>query len=146
MATSPATPSDLSNRSLRTLTSQELNVAETLLGDAWNILLSRVPSVSTRLDATPVDAVFRALVIQIQCAMVLRVLNNPDGKLEEAGDDYRYRLDAAVSTGALYLSDSEAGLLSAGDDSSDTAFTIKPAGFIDRTWESQWLTVGSRYL
>lgn len=130
MATSPATQTDLSNRSLRALTTQELTVGTVLLGDAWNIILGQVPSVGTRLDTTPVDVVFKALVVQIECAMVLRVLNNPDGKFEESGDDYSYRRDSAVSTGALYLSDAEAGLLNVGDGQSTGAFTIKPAGLV----------------
>jgi hypothetical protein len=50
---------------------------------------------------------FLRLVMQVQCAMVLRVLNNPDGVLEESGDDYTRRLDATVSTGELYATDSE---------------------------------------
>jgi hypothetical protein len=131
MATSPASSADLSVRSLRTpaLTAQELAVGETLLGDAWNIILSRVPSVAARLDASPTDPLFAALVVQIQCAIVLRVINNPDGKLEESGDDYRYRLDASVSTGALYLSDAEAALLGNGAGMATGAFTIRPGGW-----------------
>lgn len=129
----PATEFDLQNRSLRTLSGQELTVGETLLDDAWNVIVSRVPSVVARLDAIPADLIFRALVVQIQCAMVLRVLNNPSGKLEEAGDDYRYRLDSAVSTGALYLSDAESNLLGIGDGGSDSAWTIEPAG---NTWSN----------
>jgi hypothetical protein len=70
---------------------------------------------------------FRSLVIQVQCAMVLRVMNNPEGKLEETSDDYTYRLDQAVSTGALYLSDAETLLLGS-SGGSETAFTIKRAG------------------
>ena len=126
MASSPATATDLSNRSLRTLTTQETTVGGVLLGDAWNIIVAKVPSADARLDA----AAFESLVVQIQCAMVLRVLNNPDGKLEEAGDDYRYRLDQAVSTGALYISDAETALLGTNDSGSDGAFTIRPGGVV----------------
>ena len=125
MADNPATESDLANRSLRTLTARELEVGATLLDDAWNIVLGARPNVADRLDATPPPTAFRGLVVQILCAMVLRVLNNPDGKLEEQGDDYRYRLDQAVSTGALYLSDAELARLSEGDEVSDGAFTIR---------------------
>lgn len=127
MATNPASGTDLLRRSLRTLSDKEVQVGSTLLGDAWTAILTRVPSVSTRLDIVPLDTTFQALVIQIECAMVLRVLNNPDGKLEETGDDYSYRLDAAVSTGALYLTDTEAGLLTASGGSVG-AFTIRPVG------------------
>lgn len=118
----PATTSDLQARSFRTLTSQELTVGGTLLEDAYSIVLARVPSVGDRVS----DTAFRALVVQVQCSMVLRVLRNPDGKLEESIDDYRYRLDQAVSTGALYISDDEAKLLGVGDGASDGAFTITP--------------------
>lgn len=126
MAASPALASDLTDRSLRALTSQEVAVGTVLLSDAFSILVARVPSVVSRLDT--VDAAFRSLVVQVQCAMVLRVLNNPDGKLEETGDNYSYRLDAAVSTGALYLSDAEAVLLEQGNTSPAGGFTISPYG------------------
>lgn len=118
--TGPATTDDLQARSFRTLSANELEVGGTLLDDAYNIILVRVPSTADRL----LDAAFGAVVVQVQCAMVLRVLRNPDGKLEESVDDYRYRLDQAVSTGALYLSDAEAALLGAGDGASDGAWTI----------------------
>jgi len=125
MATNPATSADLQARSLRTLTAQELAVGDVLLEDAWNIIVTRLPSVATRLDAVPLDEAFESLVIQVQTSMVLRVINNPDGKLEEHVDDYSYRIDSARSTGALYLSEYELDILGSGDDGSE-AFTIKP--------------------
>lgn len=125
MAANPATTADLSARSFRTLTTQELSVGGTLLGDAWSMVLTARPSVGARIEAAPTDPVFVSVVKQILCAMVLRVLNNPHGKLEEAQDDYRYRLDSAVSTGALYISDAELARLSDGDDVSDGAWTIR---------------------
>lgn len=45
--------------------------------------------------------------------MVLRVLRNPDGKREEAVDDYRYVIDSSRSTGEVYLSVSEAAEIAA---------------------------------
>ena len=128
MAFSPATTNDLSARSLRTLSSQEILVGAALLDDAWSIIVAQRPSVSARLDVSPSNPSFTSLVVQVQCAMVLRVLSNPDGKLEEQVDDYRYRLDAARSTGALYVTEAELSWLSAGDGSSDDAFTIRPGG------------------
>lgn len=126
MASNPASIADLESRSFRTLTANEKTVGGTLLGDAWAIVLSAKPNVADRLDKLPKDTVFESLVKQTLCAMVLRVLNNPDGKLEERQDDYQYRLDSAVSTGALYLSDAELARLSEGDDVSDGAWTIGP--------------------
>lgn len=127
MATNPATKQDLQDRSFRTLTDTEKDVGEKLLADAWAIVLTSRPGVVDRLDKVPKDQVFESLVVQTLCAMVLRVLNNPEGKLEERQDDYQYRLDSAVSTGALYLSDAEAERLSEGDDVSDGAWTIGPS-------------------
>lgn len=141
MAANPATTADLSARSFRTLTTQELSVGGTLLGDAWAMVLTARPSVGARIDAAPADPVFVPVVKQILCAMVLRVLNNPDGKLEESQDDYRYRLDSAVSTGALYISDAELARLSDGDSVSDGAWSIRPSyGRGHGTWVSgdQW--------
>ena len=126
MAENPAQASELAARSFRALTPEETAVGKTFLNDAWAMVLSAVPTVGTRLDTLPEDPVFKSLVVQTLCAMVLRVLNNPDGKLEESQDDYRYRLDSAVSTGALYLSDAELARLSEGDDVSKGAFTIRP--------------------
>lgn len=126
MATNPATEADLQSRSFRELNPSELAVGSTLLGDAWAMIVSAIPSVESRLDAEPPQPLFRSLVVQTLCAMVLRVLNNPDGKLEERHDDYQYRLDSAVSTGALYLSDAEYGRLTEGDNVSTGAFTIRP--------------------
>jgi hypothetical protein len=140
VAVNPATSSDLVARSLRPLTPQEIVWGETRLGDAFGQLVAARPSIATRLDAG--DLPFKALVIQVLCAMVLRVLSNPNGKLEESIDDYRYRLDAAVSTGSLYATDAEIALLSAGDGASDGAFTIRPYGAgVSRP--DTWVTFGS---
>lgn len=125
---SPANAVDISNRSLRPLTEKELAVGAVLLGDAWSILKTRISGLEARADGFPVDEALRALVVQVQVAMVLRVLYNPEGKLSETQDDYSYRLDAATSTGSLYVSDAEILLLGASDSVSDGAWTIKPAG------------------
>jgi hypothetical protein len=125
MAISQATSADLTQRSLRPLTDVEIGWGTIRLRDAFNQILTAVPSVGIRLDAGTVMDPFNQLVIQIQVAMVLRVLSNPDGILEETSDDYTRRLDAAVSTGALYLTDPERALLTAWDGVSDGAFTIR---------------------
>lgn len=131
----PAMSSDLVARSLRTLSDQEQTVGQTLLDDAWAIVTAEVPNASARLNTDPQ---YSSLVIRVLCAMVLRVLNNPDGKLSEAVDDYQYRLDASVSTGALYLSDDERDLLGLGDGTSDNAFTIRQVAVPYRAMPVQW--------
>lgn len=142
MVVNPADVNDLKARSFRELTDTEESVGATLLGDAWAIVLAARPTVADRLAVTPKDAAFEALVVQVLCAMVLRVLQNPSGKLEERQDDYQYRLDSAVSSGALYLSDAELARLSEGDDVSDGAWTIGPSfGGRGRQWVSttEWV-------
>lgn len=133
MAENPASATDLSNRSLRTLSTVEQSVGTTLLGDAWTIITTTLPGLSTRLDTD--TGSLSDLVVQVECAMVLRVLNNPEGKLQETLDDYSYRLDAARSTGSLYLSDFERSLLVDGGGPSEGAFTIRPSGI---TQSSVW--------
>ncbi len=126
MATNPATVQDLVNRSLRPLTSDETTAAPFLLGDAWNQAIRVVPSLPGRLDAN--EANLSAAVVQVLCAAVLRLFANPDGKLEEHGDDYGYRFDSAISRGALYISDEEIEQLSVGTGQTGGAFTIRPVG------------------
>jgi len=133
MATNPATVTDLQNRALRTLSDAETSAAQFWLDDAYNKLITQLPSVSTRLDdATAVE--FHDLVVATVCAMVMRVFNNPDGLLEEGIDDYTSRRDATTSTGALYATDQELALL-AESGSSANAFTIRPVG---RTPDANW--------
>ena len=130
----PATIMDLTERSFRPLTEPEEKVGEILLEDAWGLILTSRPSAAERVA----DPTFRALVVQIQCAMVLRVIRNPDGFLSEQIDDYQYRRDAAVSDGSLYVSAAELALLGAGDGGSDGAWTIntRPIGRGPGYWAS----------
>jgi len=139
--TGPAIDTDLQNRSLRPLSDQESAVGGVMLEDAWGILTARISNLGARVVATPIDAALRGLVVQIQVAMVLRVLNNPYGMMTEGADDSSMRRDSAVSTGALYVSDSEADLLSAGDSVSEGAFTIRPKGWRTDPQPDPWTTV-----
>lgn len=127
MALGPATTTDLSNRSLTTLTTEQLAVGDVKLDDAYIQIIAAVPSVVARLASVPTDDVFKALVVQVQCAAVIRFLNNPDGKYQETLDDYSFSRDKAVATGEIYISDSELALLSA-TGGSVNAFTIRPVG------------------
>lgn len=127
MALGPATPTDLSDRSLTPLTAEQLSVGAVKLDDAYIQIIAAIPSVATRLAAVPADDTFLSLVVQVQCAAVIRFLNNPDGKYQETVDDYSFSRDKAVATGEVYISDSELALLSA-TGGSVNAFTITPVG------------------
>lgn len=131
---SPATITDLKERSFRPLTEQEEQVGSVMLDDAWNLILTHRPHVADRVS----DASFRNLVVQVQCAMVLRVIKNPEGYLSEQIDDYQYRRDSAVSTGALYVSDAELALLGNAPGGSEGAWSIdtRPIGYGPGYWAS----------
>lgn len=105
---SPAGVGDIAARYQRALTADETRVLDAAIQDSYAILLAADPTIDERWPTSPV---LMALVVQVQAAMIIRVLRNPDGKLEESIDDYRYRLDSAVSTGALYVSAAELALL-----------------------------------
>lgn len=130
MATNTATADDLGRRLLRPLTDAETGWAPTALDDAFRRIMVEVPAVRGRLDDPTLDPSdpLPLVVVQVQCDMVRRVLVNPDGILEEATDDYTKRLDAAVSTGALYVSDAERSYLSeAAGGGGGNVVTVRPA-------------------
>lgn len=106
---SPANVNDITARFPTPLTTAQGHLVQALLEDSYAILLASDPTIADRITGS---APLRALVIQVQAAMITRVLRNPDGKLEESVDDYSYRRDSSVSTGALYVSDAELALLS----------------------------------
>lgn len=82
--------------------------AQSLLDDAWAILKNRVPDLEDRILAGTQDP---QLVIAVECSMVLRVLKNPDGKRQEAVDDYSWTRDSALSAGAMYVTPEELRLI-----------------------------------
>lgn len=128
----PATITDLTERSFRPLTEAEQQVGGVLLEDAWNLILTHRSHAADRIT----EPAYRALVVQVQCAMVLRVIKNPEGYLSEQIDDYQYRRDTAVSAGALYVSDAELALLGSAAGGSDGAWTIntRPVGYGPGYW------------
>lgn len=106
----PATVDDIEDR-WRPLTAQETTNASALLADAWALLIARRPTLEADMTANTVS---EENVIRVVVAMVLRVLRNPEGKLEERIDDYSYRRDSATSTGGLYVTSDELADLSPG--------------------------------
>lgn len=94
-----ATLEDLGDRLGRDLTTDEQRRATAWLDDATALILKRFPQYAT----TPTD-----VSKKVCCAMVLRVLNNPNGLRQESIDDYSYTVDSSRSRGEVYLSDDEA--------------------------------------
>lgn len=97
-----ATPEDLVARLGRDLTDVEERQAPALLGDATAVILDRFPQYA----AAPTDT-----STKVCCAMVLRVLRNPNGLRQESIDDYSYTVDSSRSAGEIYLTDGEAAEL-----------------------------------
>ena len=116
----PASTMDLEDR-WRPLTDTEQTVAQALLDDAWAVLQSEVPGLDDRVTS---GALASPLVIGVVAAMVLRVLRNPEGKLQERIDDYSYTRDSSVATGGLYVTVDELRLLIGVRGS---AFSITPS-------------------
>jgi hypothetical protein len=121
----PVTARDVETR-WHPLSDAERDLAKHLLVDAWAILLARVPTLESRLGASP-PTLSKALVVTVETAMVLRVMRNPEGKRQESIDDYSWTRDNAVSAGLLYLGDDELALLVPSGDLSG-AFSITPYG------------------
>lgn len=116
----PAVVADLVER-WRPLTAQETINAQAYLGDAWWLLTGRRRNLELDMAAGDVS---EGNVVRVVCAIVLRLLRNPEGKLEESIDDYRYRRDQLVSSGALHVTDDELADLS--PRVGRGAFTIRP--------------------
>ena len=88
----------------RPLSAAEQAIATNWLDRASSKIRSEVLGIDARFAAEPELA---DLATGVAVDMVLRVMRNPEGKLEESIDDYRYRRDSATSSGALYLSPGE---------------------------------------
>lgn len=99
----PATTQDVVNR-WRPLSDTEVVNAETFLDDAWRMLKRDRDDLETRMAA---DEELTAEVVRVLSQAVVRVLKNPDGKRQEAIDDYSWTRDQAVSAGLLYFTDDE---------------------------------------
>ena len=99
----PASTTDLEAR-WRPLVGQEVTNAETVLADAWDLLTSRRPTLEADIAAGTVTT---AAAIRVVSAMVLRVMKNPDGYDSETIDDYTYRRNAIISSGALHVTPDE---------------------------------------
>lgn len=103
----PTVIADLAAR-FRPLTEAEQAIAQTLLDDAWEELLVRVPDLQARLEDGRTST---ALVVRVVASMVIRVLRNPEAIRQWSVDDASFTRDSLVSSGVLYASADEVGLL-----------------------------------
>ena len=113
MATSYATVNDVQNRTLRTLSNDELNLAKKLLQDAAVIIDLYAPGAQT--DAKKI----------VSCRMVLRVLGDGEdtgvpvganqGTQSALGYSQTWSFPSAGSSGELYLAKMEKQMLKRGN-------------------------------
>lgn len=93
----------------RPLSDRQTTTAMVLLDRISAVMRRDVPSLSERVASDPDTAIIaRGVAVDA----VLRVLRNPEGKVQESLDDYAYRRSDAVADGLLYLTDAELALLS----------------------------------
>ena len=100
----PATTADLTPLWLFDHAIPADETVQAWLDRAWRHLLSRDRTIETRLTA---ETLAEADVIDVVTAMALRVLGNPQGKRQEAIDDYSWTRDSTVSSGLLYVTPEE---------------------------------------
>lgn len=107
-----ATSADVASR-WRPLTDAETIVADTLLADAWRMIVRRIPDVEDRMADAVSGVTYTADVVMVQANAVMRVLKNPDGMRSESIDDYSWTRDRTLSAGNLQITDDEWELLGA---------------------------------
>lgn len=95
----------------RPLSDQETTNATAYLDDAWWMLTTRLPNLEADIENGVVEI---ANVKRVICAMVIRVLRNPDGKVQETIDDYSYRRATLIGSGVLTVTDDELADLTPG--------------------------------
>lgn len=101
----PATVDDVAAlRYWRPLSDLESSGAAVLLEHAWSLVLGRRPLLDSWVTA---GSVSEANVRRVLASMVVRVLENPQGKSEESIDDYRYKRDSLISAGVLSVTSDE---------------------------------------
>lgn len=134
----PVTTTDIADR-WRPLTTAEETTAQARLGDAWAVLLSRIPDLEDRLADGRVSL---ELVTFVVCEMVLRALRNPGAFTQETTGPFSVTRDSSVATGGIYVTDDELAMLR-GEHQVATVGTIEtqpawPTVTCPYPYESRW--------
>ena len=93
-----ATPEDVEVRFMRPLDEDEKRVVAARLEDAELLLRSRIPDLDEKVAAGVLD---QALVVMVEAEMVLRLIRNPDGLVQETDGSYSYSTSQKVASGLL---------------------------------------------
>lgn len=92
-----ATFQDVQNRWAEDLTDSE-TVIDTRLGDAELIIKTRIPDLNAQVTAGTID---QDMVVLVESEMILRIIRNPEGYMQESDGGYSYMLNQAISSGDL---------------------------------------------
>lgn len=105
----PADIEDVRGSIERPLTADEERVIPEWLAKAWRLLQREVRGIPARIALPETDVGYLAVddVKDVVVAMVERKVRNADGLRAWSGDDYEQTVDAALSSGQIYVSASE---------------------------------------
>lgn len=98
----------------RPLTANEAALIPGLSNRAWLRILARFPDIEVNTAPVPpaVDPLVSVdLVADVMASMIVRVLKNPDSVRSDSVDGDTTTLDAAISSGEMYLTAEEVALL-----------------------------------
>lgn len=107
----------------RPLTAAESEVVDNRLQQALRIIRHHFPTVDDRITSGELS---EDVVSDIAVDMVVRYMRNPDGKRQEAIEDYSFTRDQATSSGSLMMTDAEMAMLTPARQRRG-AFSITPA-------------------
>ena len=116
-----AIPPDVEDRIGRTLDPTQMAQVEAWLDDVEALIRLRIPTLTDLVSSGKIPL---GIVVMVECAAVIRVARNPDGKLTERIDDYSWTRDTSTASGRLYLTDEEWAMLSPLQPTA--AFSIRP--------------------
>lgn len=129
-----ATLTDVQARLGRPITdAAEVAQVNAWIADTEVLIRARVPDIDERIAAGTPPA---ATVTMVVSNVVIRKLQNPDGKVQEGLDDYNYRLNENARRGELFLTDDEWALI-LGPVASG-AFSVRPYFEPDTTAPVWW--------
>lgn len=103
-----AVPDDVADRLGRDLDETESRIVDVRLGDAERLILSRIPTLVSKVTA---GTILVDTVVQVEAEAILRLIRNPEGYSQETDGNYSYMIDQRVASGRLTILDDEWRLL-----------------------------------
>lgn len=99
-----ATFDDVQARFYRELDPEDRQLIETRLGDAERMIRRKVPDLDWRIEEDPL---LGETVIQICADAVIRLIQNPEGFVQETDGGYTYMRAQSLAEGRLFITREE---------------------------------------